>query len=254
MKDVLGALAKAGASFLQWIASLGPYSWSEVVFVFALTISVVVGVFFAIALIARRNRAIEFVDQSEVITSPLRNRAEPVLTAIRRAPAPTESEKPILLTDIATASATKTAASPAVVAAAAEAAPIKTTPIRAQLVLKPLGAGSGNVAEIAHANAITQRLKIVLGALAPHIAVERNAEAFGNLGKIDRYVLTGAVRHMGDRIRLQVDMADARTGANLFHFRYQGLPSEQDVMLAEITSRVLKATSHPAPDRKSNAA
>ena len=170
---------------------------------------------------------------------------------MRKGAPPNGNEKPLVLTETAPPDAPADVASPP---AAAPSVAVKAAPIRAQLVLKPLDAGSGNVAEIAHANAITQRLKIVLAALAPHIAVERKAEAFGNLAKLDRYVLTGAVRHMGDRIRLQVDMADARTGANLFHFRYQGLPSEQDVMLAEITSRVLKATSHPAPDRKSNAA
>jgi len=253
MTDALGALAKAGVSFMHWIEGLGPYSWNEVLFVFVLTISVVVGLFFGVALIARRNRAIEFVDQSEVITSPLRNRAEPALATASKAPAPADSERPLLLTELAP-NAAKTATPPPLGVAIATAAPVKTTPIRAQLVLEPLGAGSGNVTEIAHANAITQRLKIVLAALAPHIAVERNAAAFGSLGKLDRYVLTGAVRHLGDRIRLQVDMADARTGANLFHFRYQGLPSEQDVMLAEITSRVLKVTSHPSPDHKSHAA
>jgi TolB-like protein len=254
MKDIVGALAKASASLGQWIANLGPYSWNEIAFVLALAIGAVLAVVFAFYIISRRNRAIEFVDQSEVVTSPLRNQAEPQFKPLGPK-ARSAGAEPVLIDAVPVV--TKVAPRPA---PQISQPPLiepqqrpKATPIRAQLVLGPFDAGSGNISEIAHANAISQRLKIVLAALAPHIAVERNAEAFKSSEKLDRYTLTGAVRHMGDRIRLQVEMTDDKTGANLFRFRYQGLPNEQDVMLAEITSRVLKATTH-SPEHKSDAA
>lgn len=254
MKDIAGALAKAGVGFVHWIANLGPYSWNEIAFVLILMISAVAGLIAACSIISRRNRAIEFIDQSEVVTSPLRNRVAPQFAPEpKAAQAQKEDAQPIEVK--VTAPAPKPAQPITLVAPVpAATTPIAMTPIRAQLVLVPFGAGSGNVREIAHANAITQRLKTVLGALAPHIEVARDDKALGKDTGLGRYTLTGAVRHMGDRIRVQIEMADTKTGANLFRFRYQGLPSEQDVMLAEITSRVLKATSRPASERKNDAA
>ena len=250
MKDVLGEFAKAGANLQQWITNLGPYSWNEIAFVLVLTISAILAVITAVTLISRRNRAIEFVDQSEVITSPLRNRMEPRLAAPSDEPETDDSE-PVLLTEAVPPTPPAQHLQPVPLA---PAAPTKAAATRAQLVLEPLSASSGNIAEIAHASAIAQRLKIVLAALAPHIAVERDAKAFGNLGALDRYVLKGTVRQSDNQLMVQIELTNAKTGATLFNFSFEGQQGEQEVMLAEVTSRILKGTSQPTADRKSDAA
>jgi len=256
MKEISRALADAGVSLFHWIANLGPYSWNEIAFILLLIITAVVGVIAALSFIERRNRAIEFIDQSEVVTSPLRNRAKSEWMA---SPEAILAKEKIVVPINDTAAPVTPVAKPIqplklVTQPMSLAAPLKLTPIRAQLVLPPLSAGNANVREIAHANAITQRLKIVLAALAPYIEVAEDDHSFGKDIGLDRYTLVGSVRHMGDRIRLQLEMSDTKTGTSLFRFRYQGLPSEQDVMLAEITSRVLKATSGSETESGSNAA
>lgn len=239
MQNMTAALARASADLFHWIANLGPYSPNEIAFALLLIASAIVGIIVAFSIIARRNRAIEFIDRSEVVTSPLRNRAEARLAMppeLEDAPMPAE---PLVLVAEPVTSKPQP--------------PMKPASIRAQLVLAPFG-GSDNARDIANARAITQRLKAVLAALAPHIEVAQDDKALGEISTFGRYRLTGTVRHMGDRIRLQAEMTDAKTGNSVFRYRYQGLPSEQDVMLAEITSRVLKATAQPAPEHKSDAA
>lgn len=55
--------------------------------------------------------------------------------------------------------------------------------------------------------------------------------------------LTTEVKHFGDRVRIYAELRDGDARQTLFRLRYQGLPSEEDKILAEIVRRLLAAFS-----------
>lgn len=66
--------------------------------------------------------------------------------------------------------------------------------------------------------------------------------------------LTTEVKHLGDRVRVYAELRDGDARQTLFRLRYQGLPSEEDKILAEIVRRILAGiTAQPWSDRSAPA-
>lgn len=133
------------------------------------------------------------------------------------------------------------------------AAPISSTaprppaprpPPRAELIILPLRATSAEQNEHRIAEQIGRRLEAVLGEVAPELTLIKDPISLRGSTRtaLPRYQLSGTLLHMGDRLRIAVEMSDVATGSVLFRFRYQSLPSEQELILAELVRRILKAT------------
>ena len=113
---------------------------------------------------------------------------------------------------------------------------------RAVLTILPFDAGADDAVETAVARGLSRKLELVLGQLCPKLALApkpANTDDTRTAG-LPRFELSAGVRHIGDRIRLESRMIECGTGQELFRFRYQGLAREMEVILAELTSRVLR--------------
>jgi hypothetical protein len=103
--------------------------------------------------------------------------------------------------------------------------------------MRPLFPLSASKVERELGQQLMLRLEAVLGRLTPQLAAGNGSGRVGRRPR--RFEIGGTVLHMGDRIRVYVEMIDSKTGAPMFRLRYQCLPTEQDLILAEIAKRIM---------------
>jgi TolB-like protein/class 3 adenylate cyclase/Tfp pilus assembly protein PilF len=116
------------------------------------------------------------------------------------------------------------------------------------IVVLPFASLSGDPEHEYFADGITDDLTADLSRIAGSFVIARNT-AFTYKGKPTdikqigrdlgvRYVLEGSVRRVGDQVRINVQLIDAETGANLWAERFNTSRAELDQAQDEITSRL----------------
>jgi len=146
---------------------------------------------------------------------------------------------------------------------AAVAAPIAALPAapRLSIVVLPFASLSADAAEDYFADGITEDITTDLSRIPDSFVIARNT-AFSYKGKAAdarrigrelgvRYVLEGSVRRAGDRVRTNVQLIDAESGAHVWAERFDCERSDLMDMQDEITGRVASALDAQLVDAES---
>src|SRR5262249_24827153 len=102
----------------------------------------------------------------------------------------------------------------------------------------PFRVGANDVPSHAAAKRLAMKLIVALPAIAPQIAIGRARDEGRSL--IPAYLLEADVRPLGDRLRLRATLRERQSRTPVFNLRYQALPSEEDKILAEIISQIIR--------------
>ncbi len=146
------------------------------------------------------------------------------------------------------------------VASAPRAPATKAAP-RLSIVVLPLGNLSGDAADEYFADGITEDITTDLSRIPESFVIARNT-AFTYKGKPVnardvgrelgvRYVLEGSVRRGGNRVRANVQLIDAETGAHLFAERFDCDRADLMEVQDEITARIAGAVGSQLIDAES---